>query len=63
MDPHRLANEDANRTRYAITATVALHGDWEPLMQWMAEVTVCGFHLWIKFVSDRLMTLSIWSFA
>lgn len=39
MDPYRLANEAAHRTRYSHCATAALHGDWQPLMQWMAEVT------------------------
>jgi hypothetical protein len=40
MEPHRIANEDASRTRYSMTATAALHGQWVPLMEWMVEVTM-----------------------
>jgi len=40
MDPYRLANEAAHRTRYSQCATAALFGDWKPLMLWMAEVTM-----------------------
>src|SRR5688572_19835294 len=40
IEPHRIANEDAGRTRYSMTATAALHGNWVPLMEWIVEVTM-----------------------
>lgn len=40
MEPHRIANEAASRTRYSVTATAALHDRWVPLMEWMVEVTM-----------------------
>jgi hypothetical protein len=41
MEPHRIANEDAARTRYSVTATAALNDqNWVPLMEWMVEVTI-----------------------
>jgi plasmid maintenance system antidote protein VapI len=40
MDPYRMANEAAHRTRYSVCASGALVNDWEPLMIWMAEVTM-----------------------
>lgn len=41
MEPHRIANEDASRTRYSVCATAALNeNNWVPLMEWMVEVTM-----------------------
>jgi hypothetical protein len=41
MEPHRIANEAASRTRYSVCATAALNDrNWCPLMEWMVEVTM-----------------------
>jgi hypothetical protein len=41
MGPHRIASEDASKTRYSVTATAALNDqNWVALMEWMVTITM-----------------------